>query len=60
MKNLYHKIKQFFITKPASRSAQDELFEFLNDKKNVEKAVEGSMQKRLDLMERVKLREKNA
>lgn len=56
MKKLYYRIKLFF----GKRSAQDSLIEFISDEKNVQKAVEGSMQKRLDLFERTKLRKKSA
>ena len=57
MKNLYYKILQAFFNRPSS---QEELIDFINDKANVQKAVEGSMQKRLDLIERVRLHKKRA
>lgn len=46
------------IKKTASNQA--DLIEFMKDTENVSKAAEGSMQKRLDLIERVKLKSKNA
>lgn len=55
MKNIYYKLRSFF----KRRSSQDKLIDFINDKKNIERAVEGSMQKRLDLIERVALHKRN-
>lgn len=52
MKQLYHKLFAKNINK---RSDQEDLIDFINDQKNIQKAVEGSMQKRIDLIERVSL-----
>lgn len=42
------------------KSNQDSLVDFIQNKENIEKAVEGSMQKRIDLIERVNLRKSEA
>lgn len=40
----------------ASKPTQQEVVDFASDKKTIEKAALGSMQKRNDLLERVKLK----
>lgn len=50
MKKLYHKVTMKFRKAPNS---QNSVLEFVRDKKNIQKAVEGSMQKRIDLLDRV-------
>ncbi len=57
MKKLISILKRKSVKKPAS---QQELLEFVKNKKNIEKAAEGSMQKRIDLIKRVELRKRNA
>lgn len=57
MKKLLQTFKKKVVKKPAS---QQELLEFVKDEKNIKKAAEGSMQKRLDLIKRVELKKKNA
>lgn len=42
-----------------THSKQNDLLDFLHDKENFEKAAEGSMQKRIDLIDRVNLRKQN-
>lgn len=56
MKNIFRVFKK----KTAKPASQQELLEFVKNKKNIEKAAEGSMQKRIDLMRRVELRKRNA
>ena len=55
-------IKKFIIKRRQSQSAkrQIELIEYLSDKKTLEKAAEGSMKKRNDLIKRVDARVKHA
>jgi hypothetical protein len=43
-----------------NHSDQDRLLKFVDNKKNVEKAAEGSMNKRLEVLERASLRKKPA
>jgi len=43
-----------------NRSEQDRLLKFVDDKKNVGKAAEGSMNKRLEVFEQANLRKKTA
>lgn len=38
---------------------QQELIEYVKNKENLKKAAEGSMQKRIDLIDRVELRQAN-
>jgi hypothetical protein len=42
------------------KSKQEQLFEFVMSEKNLRKAVEGSMSKRVELIDRVDLKEKHA
>lgn len=56
MKNIYHRIKSLL----SKRATQDELIEFISNKDNLHKAVEGSMQKRIDLFERIRVAKKGA
>lgn len=56
MKSIYSKAKDILKRKNTS---QDDLIEFIHDKKNIEKATEGSMQKRIDLINRVELHKKS-
>ena len=56
MKYIYDQLKSVFFSK---KSKQQELIDFIENRKNVEAAVEGSMQKRLDLIERVELKERH-
>lgn len=57
MKKIFNAFKRKNVKKPLT---QEELIEFVKNKKNIEKAAEGSMKKRNDLIERVELRERNA
>lgn len=50
MKQAFNKIKSVFVKK---QSYQQDMVEFVHDEKNIEKAVEGSMQRRIDLINRV-------
>jgi hypothetical protein len=52
MKLIYKKIKSSLVKKQQS---QQDVIEFIHDEKNIQKAVEGSMQKRIDLIDRVSL-----
>lgn len=54
------KIFNAFKRKNVKPLTQEELIEFVKNKQNIEKAAEGSMQKRNDLIKRVKLQEHNA
>lgn len=57
MKSVYNRIVSVMVGRGFS---QDELIDFIRDEKNIQKAAEGSMQKRIDLIDRVKLRKKHA
>lgn len=57
MKKIFNLFKKRTVKTTAS---QEELIEFVKDKENLKKAAEGSMQKRIELIDRVKLRRKNA
>lgn len=57
MKKLYSKIKYVIISE---KSSQQKVLEFIHDEKNIERAAEGSMQKRIDLIKRVKLHKGSA
>lgn len=57
MKKLFNTFKRKNVKKPLT---QQELVEYVKNKQNIEKAAEGSMQKRNALMNRVKLREHSA
>jgi hypothetical protein len=57
MKKIFSAFKRKNVNKTLT---QEELIEFVKNKKNIEKAAEGSMKKRNDLIKRVKLRERNA
>jgi hypothetical protein len=46
MKSIYAKIRR----RMQNRSKQDVLIDFISDKKNIHRAAEGSMQKRIDLI----------
>lgn len=42
------------------KSQQEQLIEFVTDEKIISKAVKGSMEKRIELLERVELKQKHA
>lgn len=50
MKKMVRKLLQ------SRRPNQNEVIDFVSDKKTLNKAAQGSMQKRIDLIERVKLK----
>ena len=56
MKLTFHAINR----KLRNNSEQDRLLKFIDNKKNVEKAAEGSMEKRLEVFKRAGLRKKAA
>ena len=56
MKLTYRAINQ----KLRNNSKQDRLLKFVDDKKNVEKAAEGSMNKRIEVFNQASLRKKTA
>lgn len=60
MKYITMKITQKISVLVNKHSSQNDLIDFVQDKKNIEKATEGSMQKRIDLIDRVTLRKRNA
>lgn len=47
-------------SKMNKRSRQEQLILFIDNKKTVEKAAEGSMQKRIELLRKAELRERSA
>lgn len=56
-------IKHYYsrlVSKMSKRSRQEQLIHFIDSKKTVEKAAEGSMQKRIDLFQKADLRKRNA
>ncbi len=57
MKKMYVRMKSFF---SRDISTQEMLIDFIENEKNIEKATEGSMQKRLDLIKRVELHKRSA
>jgi hypothetical protein len=58
MKRLIKLLRQRAVKK--STLTQEDLLEFVKNKDNVKKAAEGSMQKRIDLINRVELHRKSA
>jgi hypothetical protein len=56
MKLTYTNIRR----KLQSRSKQELLIDFISDKNNINKAAEGSMQKRIELIHKAELRKRNA
>ncbi len=56
MKYIIRKLNSKFTRK----QNQDQLIEFVTDEKILSKAVEGSMDKRIELLKRVELEEKHA
>ena len=48
-----NRIKQLLIEMITGKSAQTQLIEFVSDEKNIGKAVEGSMRKRIELLDRI-------
>lgn len=59
MKRLLKYLKPRVSDNPKQFS-QEELLEFVIDERNIEKAVEGSMKRRIELLDRVELRERHA
>lgn len=56
MKKLFAKFRN---KNSKSATPQQELIEYVKNKENLKKAAEGSMQKRIDLINRVELRQVN-
>lgn len=56
MKKLFKFLKSFNQTNKAGVSSQQKIIDFINDDENLKSAAKGSMQKRLDLIERVESR----
>lgn len=46
-----------FKSKLSKTSRQEQLVDFISDEKNIRKAVEGSMDRRVELIRRVELKE---
>lgn len=46
--------------KLTGKSKQEQLLDFVSNQENISKAVEGSMRKRVELLDRVELKEKHA
>ncbi len=55
-----HMLKTLFTKNTKRALSQEELIEFVLDEKTIDKAVQGSMQKRKELLERVVPRQKHA
>ncbi len=56
MKRTIQLIKKKFTRK----TKQEKMLEFISNKKNIRKAVDGSMNKRIELIDRVDLKQKHA
>lgn len=50
-------IYKILLRKTGQYSKQEELIRFVTDTKNIEKAAEGSMQKRIDLINKAELKQ---
>ncbi len=57
MKKLYLLFKT---NRTDAKSTQEKVLEFVRDEKNIEHAAEGSMERRINLIDRVELRKRNA
>lgn len=55
-----NKVMQTIKIRLSGKTKQDRLVEFVSDQKNLHKAVEGSMDRRLELLGRVDSKQKQA